>query len=89
MQIVSSRDFRQNMGTYLDAINSGKKVVMKTRSRGSFRIVPVNEDGEIISTKEEIKEGIRESFRELRASLKGEHKFLTEEEFWNEVKRED
>jgi hypothetical protein len=46
------------------------------------------QDEEIISTKEEIKEGIRESFRELRASLKGEHKFLTEEEFWNEVKRE-
>jgi prevent-host-death family protein len=84
MEIISSRDFRQNMGAYLDAANSGKRITLKTRSRGSFYIVPVNETETPVMTKEDIKEGIRESLMELKKSLKGEHKFLTEEEFWDE-----
>jgi hypothetical protein len=27
MDIISSREFRQNMGDYLDAINNGKSII--------------------------------------------------------------
>jgi prevent-host-death family protein len=85
MDIISSREFRQNMGDYLDAINNGKSIIMKTRSRGSFRILPVKDDEDNLSAKE----AFRDAFRELKAYLKGETDVLTEEEFWNEVNRED
>jgi prevent-host-death family protein len=80
MGIISSREFRQNMGAYLDAVNNGKSLVIKTRSRGSFRISPIENDDNATP-----REAIRDAIRELKAYLKGESELLTEEEFWDEV----
>lgn len=51
MEIVSSRDFRSRIGEYLRKA-LGSDVVIKTRSYGSFRIVPVTEDDTIMSKEE-------------------------------------
>lgn len=51
MEIVSSRDFRSQMSEYLrKALCS--EVVIKSRSHGSFRIVPVTDDDTIMSKEE-------------------------------------
>jgi len=51
MEIVSSRDFRSQMSEYLRKA-LGSDVVIKTRTYGSFRIVPVTEDDTIMSKEE-------------------------------------
>lgn len=48
MEIVSSRDFRSQMGEYLRKALSSD-VVIKSRSHGAFKIVPVTEDDTLMS----------------------------------------
>lgn len=48
MEVVSSRDFRSQMGEYLrKALKSD--VIIKSRSYGAFKIVPVSEDDTLMS----------------------------------------
>lgn len=51
MEIVSSRDFRSQMSEYLRKALSSD-VVIKSRSHGSFKIVPVTEDDTMMSKAE-------------------------------------
>lgn len=48
MEVVSSRDFRSQMGEYLRKALSSD-VVIKSRSHGAFRLVPVTEDDTLMS----------------------------------------
>ena len=51
MEIVSSREFRSQMGEFFKkALNSD--VVIKSRTHGSFKIVPVTDDDTIMSKEE-------------------------------------
>lgn len=72
MKIVSSRDFRSQMGEYLRKALSSD-VVIKTRSYGSFRIVPVNEDDTIMS-KEEFFEKLDRAKKNIEAGHSYEKK---------------
>lgn len=48
MEVISSRDFRSQMGEYMrKALCSD--VVIKSRSHGSFKLVPVSEDDTLMS----------------------------------------
>jgi len=53
MVVISSRDFRSNQSKYLGMAAKGQGVVLTTRSLGSFKIVPINED-DTLMTKEEL-----------------------------------
>lgn len=55
MIIISSRDFRSNQGKYLGMAANGNSVVLKTRSFGSFKIVPVSDDDTLMSQEEFMK----------------------------------
>ena len=48
MEIVSSRDFRSQMGEYLRKALSSE-VVIKSRDFGSFKLVPLTEDDTLMS----------------------------------------
>lgn len=58
MLVISARDFRTNQTKFLDMVNNGEDVVLKSREKGSFRLVPVKEEDTI-------------SNRDLLADLKG------------------
>jgi antitoxin (DNA-binding transcriptional repressor) of toxin-antitoxin stability system len=49
MLIISSREFRANQGKYLGLAAEGTDVLLKSRRRGSFKIVPVTEDDTLMS----------------------------------------
>ena len=49
MVVISSRDFRSNQSKYLGMAANGTGVVLKTRSLGSFKIVPVTEDDTLMT----------------------------------------
>ena len=55
MIIISSRDFRSNQSKYLRMAANGNSVVLKTRSFGSFKIVPVSDDDTLMSQEEFMK----------------------------------
>jgi len=64
MVIISSRDFRSNQSKYLKMAAEGKGVVLKTRSLGSFKIVPVSEDDTIMS-KEDFLQRVDEGRKQI------------------------
>lgn len=65
MEIVSSRDFRSQMGEYLRKALSSE-VVIKSRDFGSFKLVPLTED-DTLMTKEEFFTKIDRAISNLRA----------------------
>ena len=65
MEIVSSRDFRSQMGEYLRKALSSE-VVIKSRDFGSFKLVPLTEDDTLMS-KEEFFDKIDRAISNLRA----------------------
>ena len=65
MKVVSSRDFRSQMGEYLrKALTS--EVVIKSRDFGSFKLVPLTED-DTLMTKEEFFAKIDRAIERVRA----------------------
>lgn len=51
MEVISSRDFRSQMSEYMrKALKTD--VIIKSRSLGSFKLVPVTEDDTLMSKKE-------------------------------------
>lgn len=48
MEVISSRHFRSQMGEYMRRALSSD-VVIKSRSHGSFKLVPVSEDDTLMS----------------------------------------
>ena len=52
MLVISGREFRANQGRYLGLAAEGRDVLLKSREKGSFKIVPVT-DGDTLMSKEE------------------------------------
>ncbi|MDR3127108.1 MAG: prevent-host-death family protein [Tannerellaceae bacterium] len=49
MIVISTRDFRTNQSKFLELANKGEDVVLKSREKGSFKIVPVREEDTLMS----------------------------------------
>ena len=70
MVIVSTRDFRANQGKYLDMANSGESIIVKSRDRGCFRIVPVSDDDTVYS-----KEKLSSMIQHYKAQIESGNSF--------------
>lgn len=80
MEVVSTREFRNNMATYLSYISSGQELILKSRDKGSFVIRKVKEDDTLMS-KEEFFAKIEESEKQIK---RGEYTVInTKEELDN------
>lgn len=66
MVIINSREFRTNQSKYLGMVAKGEGVILRSRSLGSFKIVPVTEDDTIMS-KEELYRKIDKGIQEIKA----------------------
>lgn len=51
MLVISTRKFREKQGEYLGLAAKGEDVILKSRSIGSFKIVPVVENDILIDKK--------------------------------------
>lgn len=65
MLVISIREFRANQGKYLGMASEGQDIILKSRSKGSFRIVPLTEDDTLMS-KEEYFANIDRSLQEIK-----------------------
>jgi hypothetical protein len=64
MKVISTREFRENQGQYLGMAKNGEDIVLKSRAKGSFKIVPITEDDTLMSKKEffaKIDRGLQEA----------------------------
>ncbi|MBQ1653519.1 MAG: hypothetical protein II060_07005 [Bacteroidales bacterium] len=80
MEVVSTREFRNNMATYLSYISSGQELILKTRDKGSFVIRKVKEDDTLMS-KEEFFAKIEESEKQIE---RGEYSVMKPDETLDE-----
>jgi len=75
MLIISTREFRNRQTQYLTLAGNGENVVLKSRTAGSFKIVPITEDDTLMS-----KEAFMAKINQSRAQHKnGDYKTLTPE----------
>ena len=80
MEVVSTREFRNNMATYLGYISSGQELILKSRDKGSFVIRKVKEDDTLMS-KEEFFAKIEESEKQIE---RGEYSVMKPDETLDE-----
>ncbi len=85
MTIVSTRDFRANQTKYLEMVDRGEHVVLRSR-RGSYRLTPMPADSEK-SYNRDITAEICQGLKDFRDYLDGDKsKMLTWEEMMDELR---
>lgn len=77
MQVVSAREFRANMGKFLNAAKRGQSVLLTSRY-GSFKITPVTEE-------DSLTERICRGLEEVKMIEDGKAKGYTLEELLDEL----
>lgn len=88
---VSTRDFRANYGKFLGMASKGEEVVLRSRNKGCFRLVPVDKNG---TTDEEDSDTfpldlipeLTASLQEAKEYLEGRIELPTVEAFIDELK---
>lgn len=49
MLVISTREFRSKQSKYLDMAKNGEDIILKSREKGSFKLVPVVESDVIVN----------------------------------------
>ena len=52
MIVISTREFRANQTKFLDMARNGEDVILKSRSSGSFKLIPVETEDTIVSKRD-------------------------------------
>jgi len=81
MLVISTRQFRENQRQYLGMAIKGEDVILKSRTEGSFKIVPITENDTLMNKQQleamierglqDIKDGKGKEYRleELRVKM--------------------
>ena len=77
MQVVSAREFRVNMGKFLNAAKRGQSVLLTSRY-GSFKITPVSEE-------DTLTECICRGLEQVKDIMDGKIKGYSVDELLNEL----
>jgi len=85
MIVISTRDFRANQTKFLEMANDGEEVVLKSRGKGSFRIVPVSEK-EPVAEERDLMTEFRGALQEVKDHLEGKRKLKTIESLIDELR---
>lgn len=65
MIIISTRDFRANQSKFLEMAKNGIDIILKSRGKGSFKLVPVTDDDTLMS-KDEFSASIEHSLSQVK-----------------------
>ena len=82
MEVISAREFRTNQTKMLKRAREGKGIVITSRV-GSFRIVPVTDDDQVVSR--DLTANIIEALHEVKQMEKGELPSRSISDFLNEL----
>lgn len=84
MEIVSTREFRANQRKYLGMAHGGEDVIVKSRSMGSFRLVPVS-SADVLTNKTDLTGKICQALREVKMMREGKLKAKTIDDLLDEL----
>lgn len=79
MVVISTRDFRANQTKFLNMAREGEDVILKSRSNGSFRLTPVEEQ------KRDLTKDLIGALRQVRDHMDGKIKLQTAESLIDEL----
>jgi antitoxin (DNA-binding transcriptional repressor) of toxin-antitoxin stability system len=85
MLVISTRDFRANQTKFLDMVNKGEDIVLKSREKGSFKLVPVKEEDAIIN-KRDITAELKGALQQVRDHMDGKIQLKSAEALLDELR---
>ena len=65
MLVISTREFRANQRQYLGRASKSEDVILKSRTEGSFKLVPVSDDDTLMS-KEKLDSIIEQGLQDIK-----------------------
>ena len=84
MLVISTRDFRANQTKFLDMVNNGEDIVLKSREKGSFKLVPVKEEDAII--KRDIMAELKGALQQVKDHMDGKIQLKSAEALLDELR---
>ena len=84
MIVISTRDFRANQTKFLDMVNNGEDIVLKSREKGSFKLVPVKED--TIIDKRDIIAELKGALQQVKDHMDGKIQLKSAEALLDELR---
>ena len=84
MLVISTRDFRANQTKFLDMVNNGDDIVLKSREKGSFKLVPVKEEDAII--KRDIMAELKGALQQVKDHMDGKIQLKSAEALLDELR---
>ena len=85
MLVISTRDFRANQTKFLDMVNKGEDIVLKSREKGSFKLVPVKEEDTIIN-KRDIMAELKGALQQVKDHMDGKIQLKSAEALLDELR---
>lgn len=83
MKVISTRDFRSNQTMYLNMVQSGEDIILRSRA-GRFRITPLSEK-DSPETGKSFESDLRLALKEVAESRKGNINLKTAKDLLNEL----
>ena len=84
MLVISTRDFRANQSKFMDMANNGEDIILKSRKKGSFKLVPLTEEDTVIG-KRDIMNELKGALQQVKDHLDGKIKLKSAESLINEL----
>ncbi|MCD8297717.1 MAG: type II toxin-antitoxin system prevent-host-death family antitoxin [Prevotella sp.] len=85
MLVISTRDFRANQTKFLDMVNKGEDIVLKSRGKGSFKLVPVREHDAIVDKRDILAE-LKGALQQVKDHKDGKIELKSAEGLLNELR---
>ena len=85
MLVISTRDFRANQTKFLDMVNNGEDIVLQSREKGSFKLVPVKEEDTIIN-KRDIMAELKGALQQVKDHMDGKIQLKSAEALLDELR---
>jgi antitoxin (DNA-binding transcriptional repressor) of toxin-antitoxin stability system len=73
MLVISTRQFRENQRQYLGRVIKGEDVILKSRTEGSFKIVPITDYDSLIN-KDKLEAIIERGLQDIKDGKGKEYK---------------
>lgn len=85
MIVISIREFRADQSKFLDMANKGEDIVLKSREKGSFKLVPIREEDTVIE-KKDLMEDLRGALLQVKDHINGKRKLKSAESLIDELR---
>ena len=83
MKVVSTRDFRANQTKYLNMVQAGEDVILRSRA-GNFKITQISED-DALTNQKELETKVHRALQEVVDAKPGKIKLRSAEDLLNEL----